>query len=603
MDYRKIFFFILLFFNLSFAENIKWYSYNEGLKIAREKNKLILIDIYAQWCHWCNVLKNTTYKDKEVIKIVKKYYIPVHIDAEKDVELNKKYNQGGLPTTLILTPNEEVVFGYARYIPPDKMKKILLKYANLSPEEIKSYIQARKKKENRKIKRIIRKLNEKRINYKIILKTFNYVKFKFDKNLGGYRGSPKFPLYNLGYFLMMHSIFDDDKTKEMLIKTADGYGKLIDKVEGGIFRYSTNAYWTEPHYEKLLRDQANLSLFFFNVYSYTESEKYLNYANSLIKFSKNKLLNKKDGYFFNSQGADIVDENGNLLLTGEEFFILNERERNKIVKKLGYAPKIEKSIYFSSNSLIARALLYSYIYNNNFEDKELALNLIDKINKDGFTEKGIKYSKNIDKYFLDTQVYYLEALLTAYQITGNDKYLNRALKLAEIIRKNYKSKLGIYTDLNDINLNPNRISFIDDLFTLNYRLAKAFYKLYIFTNREIYLNEMKSIIKKLPNKATPVIALAYYLYLKPPIAMHIVGKNKSKLINKSFKILPYWVFPHFIEFKNKKKIEMLGYKLPKETTIFVCNSSICFKALKEKDIKREIFFILKNFYQHLEDMN
>jgi len=170
---KAVFKIFLLFItlNLSLASEINWYSYEKGVKLAKEKNKLILIDIYAQWCHWCNVLKNTTYRDKEVITIIKKYYIPIKIDAEREIELNKKLNQGGLPTTVILTPDGKIVYGYARYIPPKKMVKILLKYAKASPEELNKYAKKLEEKKTRKIKRITKKLKNKKVNYRVINKT------------------------------------------------------------------------------------------------------------------------------------------------------------------------------------------------------------------------------------------------------------------------------------------------------------------------------------------------------------------------------------------------------------------------------------------------
>jgi len=398
---------------------------------------------------------------------------------------------------------------------------------------------------------------------------------------------------------LLHSIFGNPKSKEMLIKTADGYGRLIDKVEGGIFRYSTTAYWTEPHFEKLLRDQANLSIFFFNVYAYTKNKKYLDFANSLIKFSKNKLYNKKTGFFFNSQGADIVDNKGTILMTGEEFFPLGKKEREKAIKRLGYPPKIEKNIYFHTNSLIANALLYSYAFNNNEIDKKIALNLIEKIYKNGFSKRGVKYSPNINKYFLDTQVYYLEALLTAYQLTANEKYLNRAKKLTKILKNYYKSKkLKIYTDPNGEIPNINKISFIDTVFDLNYRLAKSLYKLYFFTYDEKYLKEANKIIKRLPNRPNLTTALAYYLYLKPPISILVVSSADKKefLTKELFKILPYWTFVHFVDIQNKSKLKSLSY--PQKENFYICNPNICFTSQKSYlKIEENIYKIFRKFYK------
>ncbi len=593
---KKTFIFLLLI-GFAFGKEVEWLSYQEGFKKAKKEKKLILMDIYAQWCHWCNVMENTTYRDKNVIDIIEKYYVPVRVDAEKEVEINKKYNQGGLPTTVILSPDRKILFGVGRYISPESMVKLLNYFASMSEEDIREYADRIKIRRDAKLRSFVRKLRKKNINQKLIKKTFRLVNLRFDKEYGGFSGAPKFPIKELPYFLMLYTIFDNDSKKWMVKKTLDGYGKLIDKVEGGIYRYSTTEYWTEPHYEKLLKDQADLSILFFNGYSFTKNKKYLKFANLLISFAKNKLYCKEKGFFYNSQGADIVDEKGNLLMTGEEFFIKNKEDRETIISMIGYAPKIEKSIYLSNNALMASALFYSYVYNNSEEDLKIAENILKNIEKYGWTEKGIKYSPDIDKYYLNTQVYTLEAFLNGYQVTGRYVYLLKAEKIADTLIKNfYSEKNKIFTDLNDVGLNFNRISFIDDVINLNYRAAKAFYKLNLFTGNERYKKVADRIIKVLPDKPNLSTAIAYYIYLKPPLAIHGIGKNRKEVVSKIFPVFPFYVFSHFIDITDKKRIEKLGYRKPEKEVAFICNSDICFKQVNNLDkIDDEIFSILKSY--------
>ncbi|WP_297890354.1 DUF255 domain-containing protein, partial [Sulfurihydrogenibium sp.] len=131
--------FLLYFFIVSCTSGneIKWYSFEEGLKKAKKENKLILLDISAKWCHYCNLMETTTYSDKEIIKIVNNNYVAIKVDADLRKDLNKKYNQGGLPTTAILTPDGELIYGNL-YLPPEDMKKILLHFLNLSKNEIEN---------------------------------------------------------------------------------------------------------------------------------------------------------------------------------------------------------------------------------------------------------------------------------------------------------------------------------------------------------------------------------------------------------------------------------------------------------------------------------
>lgn len=588
----------LLIINISFASETKWLSFEEGLKKAKKENKLILMDIYAKWCHWCNVIENTTYRDKEVIELINKYYIPVRVDAEKRPDINKKYNQGGLPSTLILDKNGNIVFG-AIYVAPEDMKKLLLYFAKMSPKDIESQVERVKFHQELKYRIFQKNLKEKQISPVYIKKIYRYIKFRYDKKYGGLLGAPKFPIRQVPYFLMLYYIFySDDNAKKLAEKTLYAYSNLIDKIEGGSYRYSTNEYWTNFHYEKLLRDQAELSVMYFNGYSLFQNKDYLKFANLILKFAKNKLYDKKTGFFYNSQGADIVDKNDTLLVSGEDYFIKSKKEREEIEKKVGYSPRIEKDIYFANNALMVSALAYSYVYNNSKEDLKIAENLTKNIINQAWKEKGIIHSKDLNEYYLNTQVYFLEALLNLYQITGNKYYLEKAKALAEIILKNYYSKqLGIYTDLKDIGLNIKNISFIDDIFAVNSRLIKQLYILSAFTGDEKYFQKAKQLTKKLPARASIDTALAYFIFIYKPAVIHIIGlkKDKDKFINKSFKVFPYYVFTQFVDKNDKILLKNLGYKPENKTVIYLCNISMCFEKLNNVDALREkVFKIYKN---------
>ena len=586
---------ILVLINISLASEIKWLSFKEGLEKAKKERKLIIIDIYAQWCHWCNVMENTTYRNKTVIEKIEEDFIPVRVDAEKEPDINKRYNQGGLPTTVILSPDGNILFGTGRYIPPEDMVKLLNFFSSLSENEIKEYEDKTKLRIKAKLKHFSKKTREKEISSKLIKKTFKVVKIRFDKKLGGFSGAPKFPIKELPYFLMLYTLFDNDEIGSWVVKTLDGYAKLIDKVEGGIFRYSTTAYWTFPHYEKLLKDQADLSVLFFNGYSFTGKSRFLQYANSIVRFTKEKLLDKNRFVFYNSQGADIVDENGTLLMSGEEFFTKSKEDRETIISILGYSPKIEKSVYFSNNALMVKALFFSYAYNNSREDRVIAEKVLENIEKLGWTKKGIRYSPDINKYFLNTQVYTVEAYLTGYQTTGKTVYLEKAERLMGVILdKYYSEKNGIFTDLNDTGISLKHISFIDDIINLNYRVAKNLYKLYLFTGKDLYKEKADSVIKRLPDKPNLSVALAYYLYFKPPVVIHFIGKTYP--YRDTFTVFPFWSFSHFININDKNRIKALGYKIPKDKAVFICNTNICFKRLKsEENLKREVFSIFKAY--------
>src|SRR5512139_887628 len=124
---------ILLLESLAFAEEfrfsprtnkahlIRWRSWSlEMFDEAQKKHKLILLSISAVWCHWCHIMDETTYSNLELIDFINDNFIPVRVDADMRPDIDSLYNQGGWPSTTILTPQGEVISG-GTYIPPEEM--------------------------------------------------------------------------------------------------------------------------------------------------------------------------------------------------------------------------------------------------------------------------------------------------------------------------------------------------------------------------------------------------------------------------------------------------------------------------------------------------
>ena len=586
-------FLLLLLPFFSYSSEIKWYSFEEGLSLAKRQNKLVFMDIYAKWCHWCNVIENTTYRDKRVIDLINRYYIPVRVDAEERPDINKRYNQGGLPSTVILTPDGKILFG-AIYVSPDEMVKVLKYYASLPPEKLEKIKTQIERKRNFRQKLLTKLLKEKDLNPTYLKKLFRYITIRYDYQYGGLKGAPKFPKTDLVYFLFDYwLVFDDDKAKILAKQTLDAYSYLRDKEEGGIYRYSVNEYWTEFHYEKLLKDQANLAVLYYDGYSVFQDKKYLTYANLLLSFAINKLYNQEEGLFYNSQGADIIDENGTLLMTGEEYFVKSRKERKQIQEELGYAPNIEKNFFSSTNLLMVSALVYAAAFNKNQDYLTKAKNLLSTIEKVFLTKEGIQYSQKGD-YYLASQVYYLEALLNLYQLTGDLTYLKKAKNFLQILDKYYyNTKLGIYTDLKDTGLNLKNISFIDDLFTLNAKLVNLLYRVSLFSEDEKIFERAKKLTKKLPTKANISTGIAYFTVLVKPLSSRLIGNNlplKSKFY--VFRMFPFFHYSQPID--NPDLAKKLDYPFSKNPQVYICNIDMCFTRLNELiHLKTEIRTIYK----------
>lgn len=117
------------------ARLIRWRHWErEALEEAGKRGTLILLSISAVWCHWCHVMDETTYSDLEVIDFINRNLIPIRIDADLRPDIDSLYNQGGWPSTLILTPDGEILYG-GTYISPQDMRLTLSKILEIHSNE------------------------------------------------------------------------------------------------------------------------------------------------------------------------------------------------------------------------------------------------------------------------------------------------------------------------------------------------------------------------------------------------------------------------------------------------------------------------------------
>src|SRR3982074_574164 len=122
------------------AKEIKGQSWSpEAFERAKPEDKPILLSISAVWCHWCHVMDETTYSDRQVIDLVNEQYVPVRVDNDVRPDVNQRYNMGGWPTTAFLTPEGDILAG-ATYLPPEQMRdaaaRVASVYRSNKPERI-----------------------------------------------------------------------------------------------------------------------------------------------------------------------------------------------------------------------------------------------------------------------------------------------------------------------------------------------------------------------------------------------------------------------------------------------------------------------------------
>src|SRR2546430_4499047 len=200
------------------AAEIGWRPWGEkAFQEAQVADKPVLLAISAVWCHWCHVMDDTSYSDPEVIRMINERYVPIRVDNDERPDVNRRYNMGGWPTTVFLTPDGEIVHG-GTYVPPEAMRSYLPQVAELWSSQRSDLAQ--------RVAELREKENEARapksgdLSVQIVDQVGSLVRGQYDPQFGGFGREPKFPQPKLLRFLLdEHRRFGYPEIATMLHRT------------------------------------------------------------------------------------------------------------------------------------------------------------------------------------------------------------------------------------------------------------------------------------------------------------------------------------------------------------------------------------------------
>ena len=319
------------------ASEILWQPWSEeAFGRAQEENRPILLSLSAVWCHWCHVMDETTYSDPDIIRLINQEFIPVRVDQDVRPDINLRYNMGGWPTTAVLTPAGDVLTG-GTYVPPDAMRELLGQARDYFAEhaaELGSRTTATQQLEPDPA--FVAPPGE------AAQEILQSIQNQFDRAYGGLGTAPKFPQVDAWECLLLRfALAGEGYAAGMTVRTLDAMagGGLHDGVEGGFFRYCTTRQWTDPHFEKMLDDNARLLTLFLHAFQVTGDESYREVARKTAEYVKARLM-LPSGLFGGSQDAD------------ETYYGLSAEERAGRP-----APAVDPTAYAGPNGLMVSAFL------------------------------------------------------------------------------------------------------------------------------------------------------------------------------------------------------------------------------------------------------
>ncbi len=303
---------------------VDWYPWSqEAFNRAQAENKPIFLSIGYSTCHWCHVMEKESFEDPEVAKLMNEAFVCIKVDREERPDLDAAYmavcqamgRSCGWPLNVILTPKLSPFF-VASYIPKTNRYNTL-GMTDLIPqirgiwEQRKADLEAVGADIKSRIETFEKRV-EAKVDTQVLHDAYDRLAAEFDEKNGGFGFAPKFPRGHLLMFLLRYWKRSSEKhALEMAEKTLRQMrlGGVFDQIGFGFHRYSTDAQWLVPHFEKMLYDQAMLAMAYTEAYQATGAPKFRLSAKETLEYVLRDLLSPQGG-FCSAEDADSEGQEG-----------------------------------------------------------------------------------------------------------------------------------------------------------------------------------------------------------------------------------------------------------------------------------------------------
>ena len=646
---------------LQHAHNpVEWFAWtDEALQKAKNEDLPILVSIGYSACHWCHVMERESFENEQIADLMNQNFVCIKIDREERPDLDQIFMDsiqamglnGGWPLHVFLTPQGKPFYG-GTYFPPQNWVYLI--------EQIQVAFKQNRQKLEDSAQKFVEVLNQSEAekfgiknqkgkfdntNLELIFKNLAR---HFDRTLGGTTQAPKFPMPCIYEFLLRyyHQTHNPDALRHAdLTLERMARGGIYDQIGGGFARYSTDALWFAPHFEKMLYDNAQLISLYAKAYMLTKNPFYEQIVHESIGFVERELLSPENG-FYAALDADSEGKEG-------KFYVWNYQELSEIlgedldlfchyygikkegnwedgqnilyVKNLYVAqnqgisqtdldkkiqdwkkillekrshrprPQLDDKILCSWNALMLKALTDAY---NAFgEEKYLVLAkknadfLLENLYQNGQLYRSYKHGKARFLAFLEDYALLIEALTLLYEACFAEKYLMFAEKLADYTILHFfdeSENFFFYTDKNAEKLISRKKELFDNVIPAsNSVMAHALWRLGKILDRtdlETLSQTMLAQMESLLLKESRYLANWAVLYVN-----FLTNTSEVVLTGKNYVEFGKQIRKNYLPNKvlvgsdaQKSELALLENRLGKpQSLIYVCQNKTCQLPVQE----------------------
>lgn len=556
---------------------ITWYEWGDDtFELASTLELPIMLYITAPWCEPCHLMEKTTLADPDVAATINNDFIPIMVDADKRPDVDRRYNQGGWPTTAFLNAAGEVLESH-NFLTTGQMLEVLRRVkAHYAGEKtpvipiiaVRPGVQwAEQEERSQAVGQLTPELPE-----AIIQKVVE----AFDWEHGGFGGAPRFHHADvLESVLAVAHRTGDERLIELIHKALESmaWGGIHDRIDGGFFRYATQTDWSGPRYEKMIGDQAQLLALYARAYQATGRTLYLDTAQDVLAYVDRVMWDRDRGYFYSSQEAD------------PEYYALDAQERARHP-----IPYVDKTAYTERNAAMASAYLLASAVLNDPRYADSAIRALEFIWQKNYHE-GLGMHHYFDNQprvpgLLADQVSMAIAWLDAYEHLGRELYLQRARTLMRFADNALRDADGRYYDAMAAPEAIGRLRRRDKPFCENVLAAEAHLRLYRLTGREEHRHLAQQTLEALVPYSVDLgfeaarFALTVDRFLRRPLLITVVGETedpvRAELLraarrayapNKTVQAVdPVW---------QQARLARLGYPAEPAPVAYVCIGTLC----------------------------